>query len=530
MSTYKCAFFLAILIGVNAFNVSASYAGMGVNPSSLNFGAVNVGTTSTPGVVTVTNYGRHQVSILQASSNSPEFVLVSSALPVALASGQSMSFQVVFQPDSASSFSGSLSFVPSRGGAFTVLVSGTGIAPPSSPPQTYLLSTSTNSLSFGNVLVGSTGGAQTVALTNSGNSAVSVSQVNVTGAGFSVSGISLPLSLAAGQNASLSVGFAPTAAGSVAGSVSVVSNATNSPATITLSGAGVQPQISVLPANTINFGSVTVGVTNTQTMTLSNPGSANLTVSQATLNGAAFALSGLNLPLTIAPSQSSVFTVKFTPTIASSAAATLSLVSNAPSSPISVSLSGTGVAPVLTLSASPASLSFGNVTLGTSSAAQTVTLTNTGNANVSVSQTNVSGAGFSVTGFTPPLTLAAGQSTTFGVIFDPTTSGSLSGSVAVVSNASNSPAISLSGTGVQTVSHSATLSWTGSTSSVMGYYIYRGTQTGGPYAKLNATPVPLTTYTDSSVQAGQTYFYVATAVDSNNVESSYSNETSATIP
>jgi len=530
MNTYKCAFFLAILIGVNAFNVSASYAGMGVNPSSLNFGAVNVGTTSTPGVVTVTNYGRHQMSIVQASSNSPEFVLVSSALPVALASGQSMSFQVVFQPNSASSFSGSLSFVPSRGGAFTVLVSGTGIAPPSSPPQTYLLSTSTNSLSFGNVLVGSTGGAQTVALTNSGNSAISVSQVNVTGAGFSVSGLSLPLSLAAGQNASLSVGFAPTTAGSVAGSVSVVSNATNSPATITLSGAGVQPQISVLPANTINFGSVTVGVTNTQTMTLSNPGSANLTVSQATLNGAVFALSGLNLPLTIAPRQSSAFTVMFTPTIASSAAATLSLVSNAPSSPTSVSLSGTGVAPVLTLSASPASLSFGNVTLGTSSAAQTVTLTNTGNANVSVSQTNVSGAGFSVTGFTPPLTLAPGQSTTFGVIFDPTTSGGLNGSVAVVSNASNSPAISLSGTGVQTVSHSATLSWTGSTSSVMGYYIYRGIQTGGPYAKLNATPVSLTTYTDSSVQAGQTYFYVATAVDSNNVESSYSNETSATIP
>src|SRR6267154_592712 len=115
MNTYKCAFFLAILIGVNAFNVSASYAGMGVNPSSLNFGAVNVGTTSTPGVVTVTNYGRHQMSIVQASSNSPEFVLVSSALPVALASGQSMSFQVVFQPDSASSFSGSLSFVPAEG-------------------------------------------------------------------------------------------------------------------------------------------------------------------------------------------------------------------------------------------------------------------------------------------------------------------------------------------------------------------------------------------------------------------------------
>jgi HYDIN/CFA65/VesB-like, Ig-like domain len=175
-------------------------------------------------------------------------------------------------------------------------------------------------------------------------------------------------------------------------------------------------------------------------------------------------------------------------------------------------------------------LSFGNVTIDSSSAAQTVTLTNTGNTNVSISQINVSGAGFSVSGFTPPLALAAGQSTTFGVIFDPTTSGSLSGAVSVVSNATNTPTIVVSGTGMQTVSHSATLNWAPSTSTVMGYYIYRGARTGGPYAKLNATPVSLTTYTDSAVQAGQTYFYVATAVDSTNVESTFSNETTATIP
>src|SRR6266481_6616355 len=304
MSIYKCAFFLALLSGVNAFNVSASYAGMGVNPSSLNFGAVNVKTASLPGVITLTNYGKHEIRIVQASSNLPEFLLASPTLPATLASGQSASFQVVFQPDSANSFSASLSFVPSRGGALTVPVSGTGIAPPSSPLQAYLLSTSTNSLSFGNVLVGSTGGAQTVALTNSGNSAVSVSQVNGTGAGSSVSGISLPLSLAAGQSASLSVGFAPTVAGSVSGSVSVVSNATNSPATISLSGAGIQPQMSVVPTS-VSFSNVTVGLTSTQTVILSNPGSASLNVSQATMTGAGFALSGLNLPLTVAAGGSS---------------------------------------------------------------------------------------------------------------------------------------------------------------------------------------------------------------------------------
>ncbi len=266
-------------------------------------------------------------------------------------------------------------------------------------------------------------------------------------------------------------------------------------------------------------------------MTLSNPGSATLNVSQATVTGAGFALSGLTLPLTIAPGQSSAFTVSFTPATASSTTGSLSLVSNAPSSPTGIALSGTGVAPILQLSVSPASLSFGNVTVGSSSGPQTVTLANTGNSSVSISQVNVSGAGFSASGLTPPLTLAAGQSATFSVIFDPTTSGSLTGSVSVVSNATNSPAaITLSGTGVQTISHSSTLSWTPSTSSVVGYYVFRGTQTGGPYAKLNDTPISLTTYTDSAVQAGQTYFYVATSVDLSNVESAFSNESSATIP
>src|SRR6266702_1124692 len=428
MSICRFRFLVALLVGVCALNVSAAYAGMGANPSSLNFGSVTINTASSPSVVTLTNNGKPSITITQASSNSPEFILAGPALPVTLASGQSASFQVVFQPDSVNNFSGTLSFALSRtsGGMLTVPLSGIGIAAAPSPSPPYLLSTSTNSLSFGNV---------------------------------------------------------------------------------------------------------TLGLTNTQTMTLSNPGSATLNVSQATVTGAGFALSGLTLPLTIAPGQSSAFTVSFTPATASSVTGSLSLVSNAPSSPTSIALSGTGVAPILQLSVSPASLSFGNVTIGSSSGPQTVTLTNTGNSSVSISQVNVSAAGFSASGLTPPLTLAAGQSATFSVIFDPTTSVSLTGSVSVVSNATNSPAvITLSGTGVQMVSHSATLSWTPSTSSVVGYYVYRGTQTGGPYAKLNDTPVSLTTYTDSAVQAGQTYFYVATSVDLSNVESAFSNESSATIP
>ena len=78
--------------------------------------------------------------------------------------------------------------------------------------------------------------------------------------------------------------------------------------------------------------------------------------------------------------------------------------------------------------------------------------------------------------------------------------------------------------------HFVDLTWTASTSIVAGYNIYRSASSGGPYVKQNSTLAVGTTYTDSSVLSGQTYYYVATAVDASNNESGYSNEASATVP
>ena len=143
---------------------------------------------------------------------------------------------------------------------------------------------------------------------------------------------------------------------------------------------------------------------------------------------------------------------------------------------------------------------------------------------------NVGGL-FSATGFALPLTLAAGQSTSFSVTFAPTTTGSLSGSVTVTSNATNSPlAISLSGSGAAAVSHSVTLNWTPSTSSYGGFNVYRGSLSGGPYSKVNSALIATTSFFDTSVTSGQTYYYVATEVDSTGAESVYSSEVIATIP
>ena len=84
------------------------------------------------------------------------------------------------------------------------------------------------------------------------------------------------------------------------------------------------------------------------------------------------------------------------------------------------------------------------------------------------------------------------------------------------------------------VPHSVTLNWTVSTSpNLKGYNVYRSATSGGPYAKVNSALIlggSTTTYTDTTVLAGLTYYYVATAVDNSDNESAYSNEAQAVIP
>jgi hypothetical protein len=79
-------------------------------------------------------------------------------------------------------------------------------------------------------------------------------------------------------------------------------------------------------------------------------------------------------------------------------------------------------------------------------------------------------------------------------------------------------------------SHSVTLSWNASTSTVSGYNIYRNTLSGGTYVRINSSPVAGLNYTDSTVQSGTTYYYVTTAVDNTGMESAFSNQVSAAIP
>ncbi len=102
--------------------------------------------------------------------------------------------------------------------------------------------------------------------------------------------------------------------------------------------------------------------------------------------------------------------------------------------------------------------------------------------------------------------------------------------LAVAGCGSAGSASSASSPGSASNAHSVTLSWGPSASPVIGYNIYRGSQSGGPYARVNSSPQQSVSYSDNAVQPGSTYFYVVTAVDTSSQESAYSNEASATIP
>jgi Abnormal spindle-like microcephaly-assoc'd, ASPM-SPD-2-Hydin len=290
--------------------------------------------------------------------------------------------------------------------------------------------------------------------------------------------------------------------------------------------ANTSTSISVAPL-TVGFGSLVVGTSNSQTVTSSNQGTVDLKITGVAISGVGFGVSGVPTPLTLGAGQSVSWTLSFNPVSAGAVSGSMSIQSNAAT--YTVSLSGTGVASVPQVSPSATTVSFGSVKTGTTSS-QPVVLTNTGNANVNISSVTASGTGFAASGGSG-VTLAPNQSVTVTVTFDPSAAGAVTGGLLISSNAPNSPTVQLSGAGVSpSVSHSVALNWSPSTSAVTGYFVYRGTISGGPYTKLILSVDPASSYTDGSVASGQTYYYVVTSVDSSNVESAYSNQVGVTIP
>jgi Abnormal spindle-like microcephaly-assoc'd, ASPM-SPD-2-Hydin/Protein of unknown function (DUF1573) len=491
------------------------------------FGSVATGSSLTK-TFTVTNTGSATLTITQLAASGSGFSLSGFTLPINVTPGQGTSFVAKFAPTTAGAVTGSISMTANTNPAVTtVTLSGTGTS--SGQPSILIQPTA---VSFGGVGLGQNVG-QAMSITNTGSGVLTISNISVAGAGFSVSGFSGPITLVAGQATTVIADINTSTAGSISGSITFSNNSSTPSMVIPLSGTGMssqgQPVISVNPTS-VSFGNVTVGAPNSQTILIQNTGTSVLTISQATASGAGFSLSGLSVPATIAAGSSTTFNVAFAPANAGAVSGSVSLVNNAAGSPLAIPLSATGVASTFLLGASASSLTFPSVGIGSNSS-QNVTLTNSGNSTVTIGSVSATGAGFTASGVAAGQMIGAGQTATLSVTFSPASATTAPGTVTVTSNATNSPInISLSGTGTQATAHSVSLSWTASTSTVVGYNVYRSTISGGPYTLITSSPVPGETYTDTSVQAGVTYFYVVTAVDSNGNESAFSNEAPVTVP
>jgi len=318
-------------------------------------------------------------------------------------------------------------------------------------------------LSFAQTTVGQTTAASVITFKSSQFEAISNIAASVTG-DFALQGGTCGTSLAKSSSCTIGVVFKPTTAGSRSGTLSIGHSGMTTPVTIAVSGTAVaaaQATIA-LDASSLAFGSQVVAAASaTQTINVSNTGTAALSFTGIAVNGANagdFATGGTcAVGSAVAAGAKCTVTVRFTPTGTGSRSGTLALASNASNGATSVSLTGTGVAvaaPALSLGAT--SLSFGSVAVGTSAAAQTVTLTNSGSAALAIQGIQASGA-FTETNDCPA-SLAAASSCTVSVVFTPSAAGAATGAVTVASNASGSPhSVALSGTGVLTTN--ATLNW-----------------------------------------------------------------------
>ena len=227
---------------------------------------------------------------------------------------------------------------------------------------------------------------------------------------------------------------------------------------VTNGGLPPAPAVTLAPTS-LSFGNQNVGTTSAaKAVTLTNSGSAALTITSISLSGANAAdFAQTNTcplsPNTLAAGANCTLSVTFTPSANGGRSANVSISDDASGSPQSVALSGTGVTPAPGVTLNPTSLSFGNQDVGTTSAAKSVTLTNSGTAALTISSIGVSGANagdFAQTNTCPlsPSTLAAGATCTLSVTFSPTATGSRSANVTISDNAAGSPqSVALSGIG-----------------------------------------------------------------------------------
>ena len=306
-------------------------------------------------------------------------------------------------------------------------------------------------LNFGNQNEGTTSAPLTITVTNTGNSTLNVTSVAITGTNasdFKQSNTCTTTAVAPQATCAINVTFTPSISGTENATITLADNAPNSPQSTTLTGVGVAsggPAVTLSPTSLV-FATQLVGTTSpAQTVTLTNTGSAALSITSIATTGD-FAQTN-NCGSSVAMGASCTISVTFTPTTINARTGTVSVTDNAPASPQTVSLTGTGTY----VSWTPASLNFGTVSVGTTSAPQNITFTNNASATLMIKSVAVTGADnkdFSQTD-TCGTSLPKRSSCTITVTFAPTATGLRTANISISDylGGNTTQNIPLSGTG-----------------------------------------------------------------------------------
>jgi hypothetical protein len=445
--------------------LTLTMGGTGVTATTLTqpilyFGSVAVGTTSPIQSVTLTSWLTTPVSITSITAPAP-YGISANTCNSTLAAGAKCVITLTLTPNASGPVPASQLTVVSNSPSSpnTVTLTGYGIGPTTVSPA---------AVNFGNFnVIGQTTAIRTVKLTNNQSTTLSIASVKVTaGTPYAIdpSSTCLTPTLAAGASCTVGLTLTPTTLyAQVPGSLTIVTNASNSPQVIPLSGYALPP-VYLSPVS-VHFGNGVVGTTSAPVqVTVFNYQTSPLNIGSAVFNGpfvldtgvgTTCPVSGGTVSGSLAAGQSCVIGVDFKPTaLGATVGGQITLLDSGANSPQQVPLYGTGV---IAAAFSPASLAFGNQVLSTLSAPKTVTLTNY--QAVALNFTSITapapyavGPGSSGTPCVVGTPVASGASCTLDVKFAPTAAGSAPKSLTVVDDATNSPqTVSLTGTGVSAV-------------------------------------------------------------------------------
>jgi hypothetical protein len=321
----------------------------------------------------------------------------------------------------------------------------------------------TSSLNFGNEVVSTTSAAKSVTLTNNQAATLNIGSITAPAPYAVTTGTNAcGATLASGVSCQIWLTFAPTGPGSMPASLSVGDDGPTTPQTSALSGTGLAA--TTMSATSVAFGSVLLSSTSPiKTVTFTNNQSTSVTFSTLNLSGdtqfARDPSSTCSTATPVAPTSTCTLAFTFTPTATGTQPnGTLTITDNAPSSPLTITLTGTGLANTIL---SPGSTSFSSVVINSTSAVKTLTLTNNNTSPLLITQAAINGPFALVTnpafanacpifGGTVNADLAAQSNCVIGLTFNPTTGGATTGGKITIVDSDPSGPVSaaLSGTGV----------------------------------------------------------------------------------